>query len=51
MIATGQHPQASDVDALVRNLASARASLLDAVANIDILRRMLALADDLLGRP
>lgn len=47
VVAGGQQPTAADVDALVANLEAARSSLLDAVANVDILRRMLALADDL----
>ena len=47
VVAGGQRPTAANVDALVANLEAARASLLDAVANVDVLRRMLALADDL----
>lgn len=51
VIAGGRHPTASDADALVRNLEAARSSLLDAIANVDILRRMLGLATDLVGEP
>ncbi len=51
VIAGGQHPTASDADALVANLEAARTSRLDAIANVDILRRMLALATDLVGEP
>ena len=40
-------PTAVDVGALVHDLEVARSSLLDAVANVDILRRMRAMADDL----
>jgi hypothetical protein len=47
VVAGGQQPTGADVDALVRNLEAARTSLLDALANVDILGRMLALADDL----
>lgn len=47
VVAGGQQPVAADVDDLVRNLGAARSSLLDAMANVDILRRMLAFADDL----
>lgn len=47
VVAGGQQPTAGDVDALVANLEAARSSLLDAVASVDVLRRMLALADAL----
>ena len=46
VVAGGQQPTAATVDALVGTLEAARASLLNAIANVDILRRMLALADD-----
>lgn len=42
---------ASDADALAANLGAARTSLLDAIANVDILRQMLAVAADLVGEP
>lgn len=47
VVAGGQQPTAANVDDLAANLEAARASLLDAVANVDVLRRMLALADEL----
>jgi hypothetical protein len=45
VVAGGQQPTAATVDGLVGNLEAARTSLLDAVANVDVLRRMLALDD------
>lgn len=47
VVAGGQQPTAADVDALLHDLDAARTSLLHAVANVDVLRRLLALADDL----
>jgi hypothetical protein len=50
VVAGGQQPPtAADVDALVHDLEAARSSLLDAVANVDVLRRKLAPADGLVG--
>jgi len=51
VIAGGQPRTAWDADALVANLDAARTSLLDALANVDILRRRLALAADLVAEP
>ena len=47
VVAGGQQPTAANVDDLVANLEAARTSLLDAVANVDVLRQMLAPADEL----
>lgn len=49
VISTGQHPAPSDVDALLSSLEAGRESLVEAIANIDVLRRMLALGGGIVG--
>lgn len=50
LCAAGQNPMSVSPETLVTHLQAARDALTDAVANIDIMRRLLQQADDLFSR-
>jgi hypothetical protein len=50
LCAAGQNPMSVSPETLVTNLQAARDALTDAVANLDIMRRLLQQADDLFSR-